>query len=133
MHADLDALQAQQLPKCQWRDFLKLENELEPCFTAFATVADRQWAQYFSHFVKPNPDGTCIGCGQRLAGGGLDTAFAMTTFRWGLAYGEGHCANCGYPARAFHRDIGPIKFLNCILQYHPDELKSEPTTEDRGE
>jgi len=36
----------------------------------------------------------------------------------GHRYGEGSCRECGYPARAYHRNVGPIKFLQVILQYH---------------
>jgi hypothetical protein len=49
-------------------------------------------------------------------------------FTWAIAHGEGYCNNlvdgkrCCYPARAYHYDVGPIKRLVLILQYHPSGL-----------
>jgi hypothetical protein len=101
----LKELKTNNLARLDWKILFKFEDELSDEDT-------RVLDDYFKHFV--NPEGfECIRCGKNLTG----------TFRWGLTHGVGACSNCGYPARAYHRDVGPIKFLNIILQYHPEELE----------
>jgi len=92
--------------------------------------------EYLQAFAKPircEGDGlimgrfSCLKCGKRLTG-------ACGTFTWGLVHGEGHCSECGWPARAYHRPtddegeifVGPLDF---ILQYHPDALQPRPQEE----
>lgn len=82
---------------------------------------------YYHHFT-PMVDHKCIGCGERLVGKDMVEAYILgCTFTWGLAHGEGYCAECGYPARAIHfikfdNEEGSLKFQR-VLQYHPSELK----------
>jgi len=71
----------------------------------------------------------CLGCGANLCGKGLAAAL-LSTFTWGIANGEGYCATCGYPARAYHRNVGPIEFFDAIFQYHPDVLIERAREED---
>jgi len=79
--------------------------------------------KYLRMFVS---DKKCINCEEDLSG-------IFGTFNWGIVHGEGHCSNCGYPARGRHY----IKAKNLviddkeetelilpfILQYHPSELR----------
>lgn len=76
---------------------------------------------YFVRFAPPN-DGKCLNCGD--VQGGLMAQLTGTGFAWGIAHGEGYCRTCRYPGRALHYDVGPIKRLGAILQYHPDFLTS---------
>lgn len=89
---------------------------------AEAEVLLKTIADYLSQFVPPKSE--CICCGSRLCGKDMVDAFLSgASFTWGLAHGEGHCRECGYPARAHHR-IGEILTVNnFILQYHPDTLE----------
>lgn len=126
MKLDLEALQDQHFPRLSWRSFIKIEEgKLEP-------EQERALYEYFSKFI-PNTNkrfGTgddltidCVGCGKLLAGG-IVGLFLGQTFTWGIAHGEGYCRECGYPARAIHYDVGPIKRLEFIFQYHPEEIRS---------
>ena len=87
---------------------------------------------YFELFARPvRTEGgvlagglQCLKCGRPLNG-------LLGTFRWGIVNGEGACANCGWPARAFHapKDGSGEIFdsrLEIILQYHPDDVVSQP-------
>lgn len=94
-------------------------------------IGRRIFDKYFSIFVCPesaSPENgswtggmqECVQCGRRLDG-------IIGMFQWGLASGEGNCAECGYPSRAHHRiknekgeNFAELGFT--ILQYHPDEL-----------
>ncbi len=66
---------------------------------------------YFARFT-PGPN--CPQCNATLTGW-------LGSFIWGLANGEGHCSQCKYPARAYHRG-GPFEIFHCILPYHPNVL-----------
>lgn len=66
--------------------------------------------------------GKCLNCG--TVQGGF-AAMIFGGFTWGIAYGEGACSVCGWPGRAIHRDIGIIKTMNIILQYHPDGIVAD--------
>jgi hypothetical protein len=73
---------------------------------------------YLSHFC---PDAECLNCGAKLGG-------MFGSFEWGLTHGEGHCSNCGYPARGYHtipgREHKPIlNHMPFIRQYHPEALR----------
>src|SRR5882724_3197415 len=114
----LPHLQCSRLERLNWRNILSGGHalSLKDCI---------EMDSYFRHFVAPE-DG-CVCCGKPLGGGILEQMLGRATFRWGIAHGEGSCRECGYPARAYHRNVGPIKFLQVILQYHPDDLrKPEP-------
>ena len=123
--AALEELQAKRLPHCAWTDIFLAKEGGEIAEADQAALAD-----YFAHFLPPRED--CAGCGSKLVSRDIiDVAIGTATFEWGLVNGEGHCSRCRWPARAYHRDVGPIKFLNCILQYHPNEL-SIRTEADHG-
>ncbi len=110
----LAGLQAQRLERFNWRTAFQVSGRLT---LSEAMALD----QYFRVFLSPGP---CVGCGARLGARDLlDAMIGGGSFRWGLVHGEGSCARCSYPARAYHRDIGPISFLPLILQYHPDDLR----------
>lgn len=119
---DLDEVKSKALPRLQWTDILKVtDGELSPEDVAALT-------EHFSHFTRLD-DNKCPGCDSPLTGEMVQQLLGTVTFTWGLAHGEGHCRRCGYPARGYHYDIGPIKKLPLVLPYHPDELvKREKTT-----
>lgn len=84
--------------------------------------------EYFSHFVKPvrGHGGAmrCFHCGEYLTGF-ESMLLGKGGFEWGIALGEGHCANCRWPARGHHfakaADGSELFTLrNFVLQYHPD-------------
>lgn len=85
----------------------------------------------YLHIFTKLPNNACPACGHSL--GAKDSVDAMMSFfgarkggfRWGICHGEGHCAECGYPARAYHRDVGPLEFFQAVLPYHPDELETK--------
>lgn len=95
------------LPRCDWNSFLKYTGEAEIPEKDIKALDD-----YFIHFVQPGP---CIKCGMQQEG-------IVGRFTFGIQNGEGTCCTggCGWPARAIHRNVGPISSLEWILQYHPD-------------
>ena len=107
-------LKLAKLPHCDWREFLKYSGQ-EPMPQKDIDAMDH----YFSHFVPP---GKCIKCGCQQGGTDLQGALGIARFKWGIRNGEGNCSTggCGWPARAIHRNVGPIQILEMILQYHPD-------------
>lgn len=119
-------LRAANLPRCDWRTFLGVSNPTCPCCEPDAAALEglRPLDEYFRHFLPPGP---CVCCGAKQVGGIVESLLGTTKFTWGMVHGEGFCADCKYPARAYHRDVGPIKFLPMILQYHPDELTTRTT------
>jgi hypothetical protein len=119
---ELQRLKDAKLPRLDWRELAKVrEGEKLP------DADEKAMAEYFAHFVKPGP---CICCGAQQGSKDLMDAFiGGGRFRWGIAHGEGNCTDCGWPARAYHRNVGPIEFVQIILQFHPDELNvREPET-----
>lgn len=80
---------------------------------------------YFRDFAVPLIDDdehqSCHNCGVRLNG-------LLGQFTWGIVNGEGTCANCGWPCRAYHRpkdEDGELIFnrtFEMILQYHPEDV-----------
>ena len=124
----LEQLQAENLPRCDWRSFLKIEGGELSADEVAALDA------HFAHFLPP---GMCCKCGAQQGASDVMQAFlGIAKFTWGIQHGEGFCSTkgCGWPARALHYDIGPIKRLELILQYHPAEcsprepVESEPLT-----
>lgn len=86
------------------RELAEVVAKVDPYLAAFVPVQDH-----------------CICCGRRLVGEMLQAAMGMTTFRWGLVYGEGKCGACGWPCRARH-EVGGLHW-NTVLQYHPDTFE----------
>ncbi len=117
----IEELRAKQLPRLDWRDLFDVTEGQVTIEDAAAMSA------YFSRFVmSPEGKGGCINC--ELVQGGLISAL-LGGFRWGLAHGEGSCSRCGYPARAIHYEVGIIRRLEAIFQYHPDELRTRAERE----
>lgn len=110
------ALQERNPPKPEWETIYEwlsharftesdLETFIKSCREAKETIEE-----YFARF---SPEMTyCLLCEQKLM------------VKWTLVHGEAECISCGYPSRAYHRDIGPIQFLSITLQYHPDQLST---------
>src|SRR5688572_28415416 len=96
----LKNLKDEHLERVHWKDLFTVGGEDKD--HAVDVWDDAIMAHYFQHFVPPGP---CIQCGKRLTGGMLEAALGLATFEWGYVHGEGHCSNCGYPARAYHRDV----------------------------
>lgn len=120
----LAEIKARHLPRADWREIFEVTGE------SITDEEQKALSGYFSQFLAPAEK--CVGCERTL--GGL-----LGSFQWGLANGEGFCGRCNYPARAYHRDIGPIELFQLILQYHPDELhereavRVDPPEEEAGE
>jgi hypothetical protein len=103
------------LPRCDWRLLFKVEGVLSP-------EDILTFDEYFKHFVPPGP---CIKCGcTQGSASPIDFLLGGAKFQWGLIHGEGFCSTeeCGWPARAIHYNVGPIKSMHLILQYHPDDV-----------
>ena len=87
--------------------------------------------KYFEPFADAPADGSveCLKCSTPL--GGMMGA-VLDGFTWGLVHGEGHCATCRWPARAYHfikYDDKEIRLPTFILQYHPDFVESKKRAE----
>ncbi len=83
---------------------------------------------YLSHFAAPiKQDGMpCLRCDKPLVG--MLAFMHGGGFEWGIAHGEGHCANCRWPARAYHfiKDNEGSELLtirNLVLQVHPADIE----------
>jgi hypothetical protein len=113
-----------------WRTFIEAKPDTEADIIA---ALDRYFSPFAALPIKTDENGKnvvdkqpCINCG-KLLNGGL-TSFLLGEgggFEWGLVHGEGHCAACRWPARAYHfiKDAGGkdvMTLRNVILQYHPD-------------
>lgn len=136
MSTDLAKLQAANLPRVKWHDVLKPAEGSEPPSEADQYAMDT----YFSCFVPWQKDEAgrqvCVGC-RRMLRGGIDGfllggAPDSATMEWSLTHGECHCSKCGWPARAYHFDIGLkddpiIKRMSLTLQYHPDTIRPAPS------
>lgn len=98
----------------------KLSPEME-------AAVDKYFAQFIQLEFKEDSERACPCCQSKFGANGI-VGFLMAgaeghaTLEWGLGHGEATCSKCCYPYRVYHRDIGPIKFLNIGLPYHPDEL-----------
>jgi hypothetical protein len=104
------------LPRLSWRDVFEIKGD---GFTdEDAAVLDA----YLSKFTMRDGN-LCPGCDAPLSGDMVAQLLGAATFTWGLAHGEGFCRKCRYPARAYHRDFGPVKFVSAVLPYHPEELR----------
>lgn len=108
MRKSLEQLRASDLPHCTAEDL----------FDGDVTTEDRAALDdYLWRFVPPKDgDMRCPGCDAKLTG-------LFGTFTWRIVHGEGCCGNCGYPARAYHREIGTLEFFQFPLPYHPAFLK----------
>lgn len=118
---NLKDLQNQHLPRLNWRTIMTFSGE------PLSAIHEQELDKHFLQFLPP--EGDCVGCGSRLGVKDDKEAFlAMfgvqeATFVWGMTHGSGYCSKCGYPAQAYHYNVGPIARAMMILQPHPDELK----------
>lgn len=122
---NLATMQSAGLARLDWRTMLT--GETEKLTPEDAAAMD----EYFKQFVQLDFDKDakreCPCCHSSFGQDGI-TGFLMSgspghaTLEWGLANGEAFCSRCKYPFRVYHRSVGPIKFLNIGLPYHPDEL-----------
>lgn len=124
----LMAIKERNLPHYTAMDFFVREEPAEDLEVQNAAIAAAD--KYLHAFVKSDTGG-CVCCGKpqghkngsKFADAIADSLLFSPQFVWGLAHGEGYCATCGYPARAYHsiEGVGDIRHL--ILQYHPDGLE----------
>lgn len=116
---DIAALRAKALPKLTFGDVFKITD---------GSLDEQEIAaidSYLARFtiIRDERGSRCPGCGSLLtAHDAITGLFLGATFTWGIAHGEGHCSGCGYPARAYHFDVGPLKRFEAVLAVHPDEL-----------
>jgi hypothetical protein len=121
----------QNVKRLDWRTLFKPTKDMPAEQTA---ALDK----YFECFAQPPfevaadgkneiGDCPCLKCGKPLLG--LTSFILGGGFTWGLAHGEGFCAECRWPARAYHfikdaegKDL--ITIRNVILQYHPDFVET---------
>lgn len=112
----LDELQARNYPPADFDAlFTVREGELP-------TEDRAEIDEYLSHFVAEKD---CIACGKPVSG-------LFGCFKWGIKHGEGYCANCGYPMRALHYNVGCFEKFEKILQYHPDSLREKEEDENES-
>lgn len=114
--AALADLLARDLPPMRAIDCFSMKTPDSPDAIASMAAAD----EYLKHFVFGERDERwgvrrCICCGAGLTG-------FIGAFQWGLAFGEGHCRSCGYPARGIHKIDGVGTLDMFVLQYHPSGL-----------
>lgn len=98
--------------------------------------AKRRIEAYLKMFLAPGePHKMCVGCETLLIGKNIIESLG-STFEWGIAHGEGHCAKCGYPARGIHRvkldDKDGELVINQVLQYAPEGLEIRPPNTSDG-
>lgn len=122
---ELPAMQAVNLPRLDWRTMVSGETD-KLSAEDVAALDD-----YFHGFIQLDfnaKERECPCCHSKFGENGLvgwlmAGAEGHATLEWGIANGEAFCSKCKYPYRVYHRDVGPIKFLNVGLPYHPDELR----------
>jgi len=125
---ELPKLQKQGLRICNSDDLFSLKSkQKESINQIFETLMTCD--NYLKDFLPPEHK-NCIACGTSLGG-------ILGSFQYDLIHGEGHCSNCGYPARANHyiKDTNgkEIMNLNLILQYHPLGLLFDKKEDDEKE
>ena len=121
----LTTMKAANLPRLDWRTMVSSgAGQLEAEDVA---TLDKYFAQFIQLEFEEDSERMCPCCQSKFGANGI-ISFLMAgaeghaTLEWGLANGEATCSKCHYPYRVYHRDVGPIKFLNIGLPYHPDEL-----------
>jgi hypothetical protein len=132
--ASLSRKAAKPVARLDWRTLITANPETPKATT---DALDR----YFEAFAQPamvERDGKnilgnqpCLKCDEPLADGIMSLLRGKGGFEWGLVHGEGHCRECGWPARAYHfikdAEGGDLVTLrNVILQYHPDFVSARP-------
>lgn len=124
---------------CRWDDIgtSTIADTASPEERAKAEAFLAEVNEYLAGFVKPvilgegeNRYQVCFHCGWTVSKG-FHSLLGMprhAAFEWGLVHGEGHCSNCHYPARAYHRPKGKdgeelFSLTGMFLQYMPDAEK----------
>ncbi len=118
---------------CTFQDIFKVSDDGPPdSGIAFIEGCNEYLSIFAAPIMVPQystiPDSEkvmgCLHCGAPLTGmfAGL---LSRGGFTWGLAHGEGHCAACHWPARAYHsaknKDGSELFTLRpFVLQYLPD-------------
>lgn len=126
----LQELRAANLPRLKFTDILTFNQE-----TPLTLTEQEALNTYLCQFVAPQKNDLgaliCVGCRNKIRGGIegalLGAGEGNTVMKWSIAHGECECEKCGWPARAYHRNVGGeqdpvIKSMTLTLQYHPDEL-----------
>lgn len=128
----IPTMRTAKLPRLDWRTMVTGETDKLSSDDVGAMDA------YFREFIQVDftaEERRCPCCQSSFGKNGL-VGFLMSgapnhaTLEWGLANGEAFCSHCQYPFRVYHRQVGPIKFLNVALPYHPDGLESEDNDDD---
>jgi hypothetical protein len=141
--ANSDSIQTQDVPALTWRDVLTLNEG--------STLSDTEQTslnEYFGQFADPkrNDKGEtlCVGCSLPFYNDGLMSALlgaspGRTSYEWGIAHGICKCIKCGWPARAYHYDIGKddagqpiIKRMNVTLPFHPSVVRRNDESQHGG-
>lgn len=123
---ELPAMQAANLPRLDWRTMVSAgADQLSEEDTA---ALDQYFRQFIQLDFSESAERECLCCHSKFGKDGI-VGFLMAgapgyaTLEWAITHGEAFCSRCKYPHRVYHRDVGPIKFLNVGLPYHPDELR----------
>ena len=124
--AELETMKAANLPRLDWRTMVSGgADQLSEEDTA---ALDGYFQQFIQLDFSGHAERECPCCRAKFGKDGI-VGFLMAgaegyaTLEWGIANGEASCSKCHYPFRVYHRDVGPIKFLNIGLPYHPEELR----------
>ena len=123
----LSVMQKSALPHLDWRTLVS--SGADQLSAEDSAALDSYFRQFIQTDFTEDSERRCPCCQSSFGKNGL-VGFLMAgaeghaTLEWGMANGEAMCSRCRYPFRVYHRDVGPIKFLNCALPYHPDELKA---------
>jgi hypothetical protein len=124
---ELAEMKVLDIPRLDWRTMVS--GEIDKLSADDVAALD----SYFREFIQVDfaaEERKCPCCQSSFGKNGLvgwlmAGAPGHATLEWGIANGEAFCSECRYPFRVYHRDVGPIEFLNVALPYHPDELKAE--------
>lgn len=124
LRSRLKELHAENRPTMDWRKFITVKEGSPP----LSGDTQATFNDYFGKFLDPGP---CPGCQREFGGGivgalmGAEMGFAQ--IEWGMANGEAYCVVCRYPYRVYHRNVGPIEFMEQALAYHPSGLSFDET------
>lgn len=122
----LDELKSKSLSHATSETFgVKLKEGVTADQIAEATEKLAVINKYLHRFVEEGNECICCGAKQGVKDI-MEAVLHVGAFTWDIQHGEGHCSQCGYPARAMHYiGDGLLTVRNFILQYHPDGLSFE--------
>lgn len=121
MPLTLAELQGMRLWRLDWRNLFTITADQGDGVTPEESMA---LDTYFARFLPPSFRYQCIACDRVLTG-------FCGSFSWGIQHGEGFCG-CGYPGRGKHYDVGPIRAVDYVLQYHPSDLLTRDSARTEG-